>query len=41
MQLAFGGSRRASGFFGCIVMRSSLGSPLVVVGKSLELTRNR
>jgi hypothetical protein len=37
----FSGSRRSSKCFRRINMRSFLSSPLVVVGKSLKLTRNR
>jgi hypothetical protein len=39
--LAYGVSSRSSECFGRINMRSFLGSLLVVVGKCLELTRNR
>jgi hypothetical protein len=39
--LAFSVSGRSSECFGRIGMRSFLGSPLVVVGKGLKLTRNR
>jgi len=39
--LAFGVSSRTSECFGRINMRSFLSSPLVVVGKGIELTRNR
>jgi hypothetical protein len=39
--LAFGVSHRSSECFGRISVRSSLSSPLVVVGKGLKPTRNR
>ena len=39
--LRFSASSRSSGCFGRINMRSLLSSPLVVVGKGLELTCNR
>ena len=39
--IAFRASNGSSQCFGCIVERSLLGSPLVVVGKSLKLSRNR
>jgi len=39
--LAFGTGGRSRNCFGRISMRSFLGSPLVVVGESLKLARNR
>jgi hypothetical protein len=39
--LAFSGGHRSSECSGCIIVRSFLGSPLVVVGKSLKLSSNR
>jgi hypothetical protein len=41
MPLTFSTRSRATQRFCRINMRSFLGSPLVVVGKGLELTRNR
>jgi hypothetical protein len=38
--LAMSASGRASQYFGGIIPRSFLSSPLVVVGKGLKLTRN-
>src|ERR1700751_4051759 len=39
--LRFRPGSRSSQFLGCIIARSLLSSSLVVVGKRLELTRNR